>query len=371
MNSHETRILILTVHHGSSHVRMAQALEQALMQVRPSLKVEVVDALAHCTAWFRAYYNSFELPLKYWPGLWEYIESHQHRGASTGPLWLYRWGARPLFRFIETFAPEIVIATEVGLGEMTALHKRQTRATYALVGVCPLDFDRPWAQWEFDLFLSSPGEIAAQMKAAGVPSEKICECGMPVDQVFTAPCDIPATRARLGLEGDLPVLLVNFGGSGKRKPREVVGELRKIQRPLQIVFLSRRNESLYQELRRLTAGMQRTRVLPWVDNLHEWMAVADLLVSRAGGSTTTEALNSHLPMLVFDAPPGDERRLCQLIETTWQTGYWVKGLDELVPRINQLLNQPEELARLRTNTMRHARPHAARGAAETILKLCD
>ena len=161
-----------------------------------------------------------------------------------------------------------------------------------------------------------PGEIAAQVKAAGVPSEKICECGMPVDQVFTAPCDIPATRARLGLERDLPVLLVNFGGSGKRKPREVVGELRKIQRPLQIVFLSRRNESLYKELRRLTAGMQRTRVLQWVDNLHEWMAVADLLVSRAGGSTTTEALNSQLPMLVSDAPPGDERRLCQLIEKT-------------------------------------------------------
>lgn len=302
-STHETRMLFLAVRHGSSHVRMAEAIEQALIQVRPGLRVEVVDALAHCMGWFRAYYNSYELPLKYWPGLWDYIENHQHSGSSTGPLWLYRWGARPLFRFMEAFAPHIVIATEVGLGEMAVLHKRQTQAAYSLVGVCPLDFDRPWAQPEFDLFLSSPGEIAAQMKLAGVPPEKICECGMPVDRVFTVNCDKAATRARLGLEQDLPALLVNFGGSGRRKPQEVVAELRRIERPLQIVLLSRRNEKLHHELLRLTAGMHRTRVLEWVENLHEWMAAADLLVSRAGGSTTSEALNSQLPMLVFDAPP--------------------------------------------------------------------
>jgi len=337
------RILILTVRHGSSHVRMAQALEQALIQVRPHLKVEVVDSLAHCRWWFRAYYNSYEIPLKYWPGLWDFIESHQHSGGSTGPRWLYRWGPRPLFRFIEAFAPDIVIATEVGLGEIAALHKRHTKAAYSLVGVCALDFDLPWAQPEVDLLISSPGEIAAQMKSAGVSSERICECGMPVDQAFGECPDRPTDRARLGLERGLPVLLVNFGGSGRRKPRELVAELRKIQRPLQVVFFSRRNESLHKELLHLSEGMLYTRVLKWVDNLPEWMRAADLLVSRAGGSTVTEALNCGLPILVFDAPPGDERRLCEMIEKSWQTGYWVKRVDDIAPRISHLLTETREL----------------------------
>ena len=348
---------------------MAQALEQALIQTRSGIKTEVVDALAQCTGWFRAYYNSFELPLKWWPGLWDYIESHQHQGSATGPGWLYRWGARPLFRFIEAFAPDIVIATEVGLGEIAALHKRNMKTSYSLVGVCALDFDLPWAQPEVDLFISSPGEIAAQMKSAGVPSERIYECGMPVDEAFGIDPDRPASRARLGLERDLPVLLVNFGGSGRRKPREVVTELRKIQRPLQIVFFSRRNESLHKELLHLSAGMQHARVLKWVDNLPEWVGAADLLVSRAGGSTVTEALNCGLPILVFDAPPGDERRLCEMIEKSWQTGYWVKRLDDLAPRINHLLTETQELERLRRNAERRARPRAARDAAGAILSL--
>jgi len=63
------KILILTVHHGSAHVRISNALRNALLGIEPSFSVEVVDALAHCTRWFRAYYNSFEIPFRYWPAL--------------------------------------------------------------------------------------------------------------------------------------------------------------------------------------------------------------------------------------------------------------------------------------------------------------
>jgi processive 1,2-diacylglycerol beta-glucosyltransferase len=274
-----------------------------------------------------------------------------------------------LFRFIDTVAPDIVIATEVGLGEITALHKRQAQANYSLVGVVAFAFDRPWAQPEFDLFLSSPGEIAAEMRIAGVPSEKICECGMPVLPPFKMPGDWLATRARLGLEYDVPVLLVDFGGSGKRMWQEVVIALWKIQRPLQIVFLSRRSETLYKELLHSTAGMERTRVLPWVDNMYDWMGVADLLVCRAGGCTIAEALNSQLPMLVFGPPPGDERRHCRLIESSWEAGYWAKRPGDLPALLDRLLDHPEEIQRLRANALRQARPQAAYDAAKAILKL--
>src|ERR1019366_1446645 len=148
INGRRPRILILTVRHGSTHVRMAQALAQALTQLRPGLKVEVVDTLAHCTGWFRAYYNSYEIPLKYCPSLWDFIESRQFDGDTTGPWWLYRRGAAPLFRFIDAFQPDVIAATEVGLGEMAVLHKRERKAQYSLVGMGTFVFERPWAQPE-------------------------------------------------------------------------------------------------------------------------------------------------------------------------------------------------------------------------------
>jgi len=365
-----SRILILAVRHGSTHVQIARVLEKALRELRPNAHTEIIDTLAHCHRWFRAYYDAFEIPLKYWPGLWERIETRQYRGRSTGPRWLYRWGAQPLFRFIDAFAPHVVVATEVGLCEIAVLHKRETKAPYALAGIGALDFERPWAQPEVDLFISSPGEVAGQLKNAGVARERIVECGMPVDPVF-APCaHKPALRARLGLERDLPVILVNFGGSGKMKPRQVASELRRIQQPFQAVFVARRDEKLRADLLRLTAGMPHVHVLGWVDNMHEWMAAADFLVSRAGSCTVAEALNCGLPMVVFDAPPGSERRVCELVEKKWQTGYWTKSPGDIATRLHHLLTEPGDLERLRRNAAQHAYPRAAHDAAEAILNLC-
>jgi len=367
----QPRVLILTLHHGSTHVRLSRAIEKALLQLRPNLTVEVVDALAHCRPWFRAYYNAYEIPLKYWPGFWGYVESHQFEGETTGPWWFYRMGARPLFRYIQAFAPDVVAATEVGLGEIAIIHKRDTGARYSLVGIETFAFERPWAKPEVDLFVSYPGEVAAQVRNLGVPPEKILECGVPVDPVFGSCSNRPALRERLGFPQDLPVLLVNFGGSGKRKPREVVSELQKVEEPFQVVFISRGDKGLREELVRLTAGMAHARILSWVDNMHEWMAAADLLVSRAGGGILAESLNCGLPILVFDAPPGNERRFCHLIEECWHTGYWVERPGELAARINRLLRKTEELEQLRSNARHHAYPDAARIAAEAILHMRD
>jgi processive 1,2-diacylglycerol beta-glucosyltransferase len=368
-NSERPRVLILTLHHGATHVRLSRALEKALLQLRPHLKVEVVDALAYCTPWFRAYYDSYEIPLKYWPGLWDVIESHQYEGETSGPWWLYRRGARPLRRYIEAFAPDVVVATEVGLGEMAIIHKREYGGRYFLVGAQTFSFERPWAQPEVDLFISHPGEVAKQIRNMGVPQEKILECGVLVDPEFVPSSDRAGLRARLGLQNDLPVFLVNFGGSGKGRPKEVVAELRKVQQPFQVVFIARRNQELRAELLQLTEGMPHVQVLGWVDNMPEWMAAADMLLSRAGGGIVAESLNCGCPMLVFDAPPGNERRFCQMIEENWHTGYWVKHPGEMAARIDHLLAHPEELAQLRSNALQQGYPDATRVAAEALLHL--
>jgi len=70
------------------------------------------------------------------------------------------------------------------------------------------------------------------------------------------PCADKATRgARLSQERDLPVLLVNLGSSGKMKPRQAVSEIRRIQRPFHVVFISCRDEELREELLRHTTNM--------------------------------------------------------------------------------------------------------------------
>jgi processive 1,2-diacylglycerol beta-glucosyltransferase len=361
-------ILILTVPHGASHRGAAEALGRALLEIGPGASVAVVDALARCASWFRAYYNSYEIPLKVWPGLWGRIEAVQHQSQSTGPAWLYRRGASPLYRFIESLDPDVVVATEVGICEIAALHKREAGARYRLVGVELMDFNQAWVQPEVDLYLVTHEDLGAELAAAGADPRKIVRSGQPLNPAFASLPARDETRARLGLEHGIPVLLVLFGGTGFGKPRRILGELKRLRRNVQVVFIAGRNRRLEEEVRRLSRELPRARVLGWVDNVQEWMAASDLMISKPGGSTLTEGFACGLPMLAYDPLPGNERRTCAWIEK-WGAGLWIKQTEDLGPAVDRLLKNREELERLRVRAKALARPRAAYDGARAILQL--
>ncbi len=363
-------ILILSVPHGAGHQRAADALRKALQEIQSDVVVDVVDALAYCTRWFRNYYNSYHIPLKYWPALWGWIEKVQHDHPSTGPSWLYRRGGKPLFQFIQACDPDIVIATEVGMCELAALLKRETHARFYLVGVCLMNVYRAWAKPEVDLYPVAPGDLTAQLEAMGVPPAKILPCGTPIDPSFAGRGNRATARTRLGVESDYPLLLVLFGGTGFGKPRRILAELDKVKQPLEVVLITGRNQRLEEEVHHLCRGRSRTQVFGWVDNMHEWMAAADLLVSKPAGVTVFEAITSGVPLLAFDPLPGDENRNCRLVQQ-WQVGVWVEHPADLAPTIERLLADREELQLLRKRALELARPHAAHDAAQAILKLLE
>jgi len=365
---HPPKILVLTISHGASHRRASQALRKALLELRPGITVEVEDALKLCTRWFRTYYDSDEIPQKYFPSLWGWIESLQHQASSTGPRWLYRLGGKPLFRFIGQFGPDVVVATEVGMCELAAMHKRESRSGVRLVGLELMDFNQAWIQPEVDLYLATHPDLAEELAAAGAPRGKILACGQPIDPAFARLPERDLARARLRVEPDLPLLLILFGGTGFGRPRRILRELEKVQQPFQAVFITGRNTRLERSLRRLCRRTPRFRVLGWVENINEWMLAADFLVSKPGGSTLTEGLACGLPMLAFDPLPGNERRTCAWIEK-WQAGRWVRRPEDLAPTVTRLLSDPQELQRLRANAQALARPRAAYEAAEAILTL--
>jgi processive 1,2-diacylglycerol beta-glucosyltransferase len=362
------KILILTLPHGAAHRRASEALGAALQEIQPGIAVEVVDALGHCAPWFRAYYNSYQIPLRYWPSLWGWFESVQHQSPSTGPRWLYRRGARTLFRFMRDFDPDVVVATEVGLCELASMHKRNSTARFRLAGLELMDFNQAWVQPEVDLYLCTHQDLAAELATAGAPSSKIVTPGQPVDPIFSRLPEREGVRARLGVDSDIPLLLVLFGGAGFGNPRLILSEIAKLQCTLQVVVITGRNVRMEKHARALCEGIPRSKVLGWVDNLHEWMVAADLMVGKPGGATLAEGLACGLPMLAVDPLPGNEQRTCRWIEK-WGGGVWIRNPAELAPTLERLLARPGELDSLRARARALARPRAAYDAAEAILKL--
>ncbi len=359
-------ILILTTPHGASHRRASEALRSAFLEIDSTLDVKVEDALSLCSGWFRAYYNSYAIPLRYWPDLWRRIERTQSQGASTGPAWLYRWGARPLFSYLARVQPKVVVAAEVGVCEIAAMYKRRTHAPFFLVGLELMDFNRAWVQPEVDLYPVVHPDLGLELEAAGAPRAKIFSCGMPIDPRFSHLPDRKEARRQLGVASDLPLILVLFGGSGYGRPRPIVEALQRVRAPFRAVFIAGRNRRLESTLLRMSMDRDAWRILAWVDNVHEWMAAADLVLSKPGGATVMEAAAAGLPFLAFDPLPGNEERTCAWLEK-WRVGVWIKSPGQLSAVVERLLEQPGERARLAAQSSSLSHPRAAWDIAKAIL----
>jgi processive 1,2-diacylglycerol beta-glucosyltransferase len=362
------RILILSVPCGTAHQRAAKALQKAILDLHPDAQVEVIDTLQHCTGWFRTYYNSYLIILKLWPGLWRWIENIQHQSKSTSPGWVYQQGARPFFRNMREFAPDLVIATEVGACELAALYKRQAKATFPLAGVELMDFNRAWVQPEVDLLLTTHVDLAAELVAAGAPDSQVVTTGQPIDPVFACLPARESAREKLGVNPDALQLLVLLGGTGLGDPDRILPEVLKVKHPLEVVIITGRNHRLEEHLRNRFKGFSHVRVLGWVDNIQEWMVASDLMVSKPGGGTLTEGFACGLPMLAFNPLPGNEERTCRWIEK-WEGGIWIRQPEHLAPTIESLLADRPKLNALRDHARALARPHAARDGALAVLDL--
>ncbi|MGH9397236.1 MAG: MGDG synthase family glycosyltransferase [Terriglobia bacterium] len=367
------RILILTTSHGASHRRASEALKKAFLEIQPDIEVTIIDAIERCSRWFRAYYDSYIIPLRYWPGLWRWIETRQHRSSSTSPGWIYRRGGRPLFRYIQDFAPDVVIATEVGVSELAALYKRQAKSRFFLAALELMDFNQAWVQPEIDLYAVAHADLGEELVRAGAPRSNVLDCGMPIDPVYASLPARAEVRARLGIEENIPLLLVLFGGAGFGNAARIVTALRKVKPPFQAVFIAGKNHALEKELTKLTIGATKGmnwpewRVLGWVNNMHEWMVAADLLLTKPGGGTVMEAAACGLPLLAFDPLPGNEERTCGWLEK-WRVGVWVKTAEDIPAVAGRLLVNAGKRGALRERAHSLGRPRAAYETAQAILQ---
>jgi processive 1,2-diacylglycerol beta-glucosyltransferase len=98
------------------------------------------------------------------------------------------------------------------------------------------------------------------------------------------------------------------------------------------------------------------------------MAMSDLMVSKAGGVTTSEALAAELPMVLVNPIPGQEEENAAFLQAVGAATVAARpeGLRALIA---DLLDHPERLVRLREGARRVKRPAAAAHAVEAILSL--
>ncbi|MDT7542068.1 MAG: processive 1,2-diacylglycerol beta-glucosyltransferase [Acidobacteriota bacterium] len=365
------KVLILTLSFGSGHVRAAQAVAHELSRQSPDADVRVLDALNESRALFRAgYVLPYWMMVRHAPALWaRFFKARTARGdQQTAPVWAFRRGCPQVFKTIDEFRPDVIVAAEVAACEMAVIAKRegQTRARIVAV-ITDHEAEPVWVKPEVDAYAVADEEVREQLCSWGVPAEKITVCGIPTDPSFGLQHDGRTVRARYNLSDDAPIVLLMGGGMGPTRMDEVAAMLCESAEPMQVVAVAGRDARARRRLDRLSAAPPVSlRVLGWVETIPELMHAATVLATKPGGLTTSEAALCALPVVMFDAIPGPERRNAARFAEAG-AGVATCGARETADAVLTLLRDERLRRRMSDCSARLARPDATQTIARIAL----
>lgn len=374
MSAANPRIVILTADTGGGHRSVSEALVEAFQEIGQT-NLDMVDIFKYVPWPFN------QLPKTYLPTinraawLWRIVyklTATRSFGAlylKTFVYWLTRGGMRRLFR---EHAPDLVISTHPIFQYMPARVLRAVRPGIPFVTMVT-DFAsaHPWWFTPLTDLCLVPSEALRQVAMQhGIPPKKIYVTGLPVQRAFSLNRYITRQEARraLGLQ-ERPTVLMVGGGEGMGTLDKMAIKLDQQMPELQKLIIAGRNQKLEARLK-TQRWLGPTHVYGFVRNMPQLMRAADMIVTKAGPSTLSEALICGLPILLSGFVPGQEEGNVKFILDHQAGCFLQKPAADVGRALKEIMaDGGARLTQLAHNAYALGRPDAAREAVRLIMQL--
>jgi processive 1,2-diacylglycerol beta-glucosyltransferase len=288
--------------------------------------------------------------------------------ADRFRLMVEKLNLRKLLKLLRKGNWDVVVNTHFLPAELIASLRRKGEVPLPQFTVTT-DFEthRLWVNQPCEHYFTATEEGAVNLQHWGVPSADITTSGIPIHPVFSRRKERAECLRNQGLVGDRPVVLQLAGGFGVGPVESIFQNLLEVEGPLELAVVAGRNEELLGRLQQTPVPERhRVKVFGYTKAMDELMTAADVVISKPGGLTTSEALACGAAMVVVNPIPGQESRNSDFL---LENGAAVKinNLATLTYKLGRLLSDSAHLARLKENAQRLARPEAAFTVAQAAL----
>jgi 1,2-diacylglycerol 3-beta-galactosyltransferase len=390
-------ILFLIADTGAGHRSAANAIRNALLllsrqdtpqpadrpaassadqEPSPAYRIEIIDAFAECSRFpLRNWINLYGPAIKYNPTLYGRVYHLTNHSLSFAAAEHF---ARPfirrgLIRLLREVQPDIIVSIHPLLNHATlcAMRALGVHVPFITVVTDLVSIHYSWIAREADCCIVPTEEARQLALARGMPAERIQLLGMPIDPKFClARVDRAVLRTRLQLDPALPVVLLVGGGEGAGGLYTAVRAIMRAAISVQLLVVTGHNRRLYARLEQLQQKYPPSmpiKLFGFVRNMPDLMHAADVIVTKAGPGTISEAMACGLPIILTGAVPGQEEGNITYV-TENGLGVLAETPAQLVTALQRLL-QPDapELQQMRTNIARLSRPQASFDIARLIL----
>lgn len=363
------RVLVISGSAGHGHVKAAEAVTTALERHPAGLTVEHWDCLDHMPRWYaRTYRTGYLRLVDRHPVLWRLLYTASDAKTLALGHWLTKRAGGRFVRDVAAWKPDVVLCTHFLAPEILSVAIAQGRlATKLEIAVTDHDAHRSWA-WPRVSHAYVSSELVAMRfrRRYGMAHDAVTVTGIPVREAFGRPRDLAGVRARYGLDPERPTVLFFSGGFVAGPLLAAVGGVLGERRDLQVLAVCGKNERLRRQVERLDRPEGAVlHALGFVPDVPDLMAVADLVVSKSGGLSTSEIMATGRPMLVSGHIAGQEERNADAVLAAG-AGLRALSPEEIVWQIGRLLDDPTALAAMTERARAFGRPGAASAIADSV-----
>ncbi|SMC66950.1 MGDG synthase family glycosyltransferase [Sporomusa malonica] len=366
------RVLFISAPIGAGHIRAAQAVSQ-MLKVNYSCHTELCNIFDFFhPAIGQTILKTYLKILDIFPQAYGtmYGWGNQNNLALFGRELVSQVLAGRMLDYINKIQPSVIVCTHATPAGMVAWLKKKCLVTVPTAAIIT-DFvvHRLWVYPEFDHYFVAHSAMAEYLSQHGVESTSVAITGIPVSDSFIQPSDKDQVLDKLGLTRDRKTILIMGGGAGVLPMDEILKLCAQIDRPVQLIAVAGKNQQLYRKLVLLESVIGHpVKVLSYVDNVHELMSIADLLISKPGGMSASEALAMGVPLVIYRPIPGQEEANTRYLLGS-SAAVRADSLSELKSiLVNLLFEGNNDFISLRQQAALLGRPTAAKDIADIIAK---
>ena len=309
----QPRILIMTAAYGEGHNAAASALATAFNEDAPGTAL-VVDVFAlSCPRLNGFIRRAYLAAINGAPRLWRRVYAWMDRpGFMTSGVRMLRAQSATLEAVIARERPVAICSTFPAYAALLARLAREGRfgTPHFNIVTDSISINSVWWRSGCDGWFVPNEDSADVMRAAGVDPSRLHVTGFPVTPFFRRN-EGTVTRPQLSTGAAPRVLYIINSGT---RNAEATARLLLAEGDWEITCTVGRDESLRRRL--LLAAARRPRgadILGWTDQIPRLLMTHHVVVSKAGGATTQEAIAARCPMVVNQVVPGQEEGNCELL----------------------------------------------------------
>jgi processive 1,2-diacylglycerol beta-glucosyltransferase len=365
-------VLILSASYGGGHNQVAKALTCAMQRHSPGIQITTVDYCNLMEPFFnRLTHFSYNQSLRRFPA--GYALYYQVTGKiSPGSFWqrrLNRLGYTELFKLINRLEPRVIVSTfPLPAGVLSRMKECGDLNIPAVTVITDMSVHSQWIHSCIDLYIVGSMEVANGLADRGIPLERIAITGIPIMPAFSQSFNPNKLREEFGVGPDQKVAVFmggNNGIFGKTQFHKIFDELGDKVQGLIITGL---NHDLYEKLQTSSFKYSNLKVLPYVENMAGLMNITDVLVTKAGGITISEALVKGAPMVIYKPIPGQEEVNAHYL---WRhrAAIIAKSEHRLRTAVHRMVTDERFRQHFKRNCLKIALPGSAEAGSRLILDL--